>query len=400
MVAQVSPDLCQGPSHPSSESPLERARHELQREWRMRAALEALYELAGADGVVLLTGGVRGWAETLGCSPGWPRKLLAELERRTFVDGVEIYPGEGGLVAEVHLFPVPQRSVIDQRPPAATRPAPPEIAGSHQDATQHVPDSISDRSPPTPPNKVLNHDSMQQQQHAHARVAEGLEGPERSVLSRLLRADFPDAAPALLATWEADPAVDLTDAAYAALAGRPEATAEEWAIDLARAKDRPEVETPIAFVLAIWAGGGRVSPRRSSPLVERPQQAARRQVAPSPAPARPDPAPPPAPRRLDDAAPPTVPRASPAERERLRLLQFALGQLQAVYSSKDLMDWGLNRAQVAQVADGAAVISLPGYDQRRPPQKLLDAFRRVCRDALRVGRVELVDPAAYAAAAD
>lgn len=128
---------------------------ELRGHQRKFTAYLQLLGLAGGDGVAVLTGGVRGWAEALGCSPGWPRQLLSDLEERGLI-GVEFYPGEGGLVAEVDLRPSADRSLIESAP---AEPEPEPERGSHQDAEPRSADSISDRSPPTPPH-VEDHDSM------------------------------------------------------------------------------------------------------------------------------------------------------------------------------------------------------------------------------------------------
>lgn len=230
---------------------------------------------------------------------------------------------------------------------------------------------------------------MQQQQHAHAhdpRVAEA------GFLTGLLLREHPSADRALLSAWEADPRVNDCKAAAAALGGFPTATLGAWQTDLAAAEDRPTTEWPVGLVLATWARGERVTPRRSA-VVERPSF-----TPPKPRAAPEPPLAPPPPRSAAPPEPP--PRVLPAEREQMRRLQLALGVVREQFTSKDLMDWGLNRAAVADVAGGAAVITLPGFARLPPPSPLLSLFRRACRDALQVQRVEIVDPAAYAAAAD
>lgn len=247
------------------------ARLDLRRYPATRDGYERLCELADASGVVLLTGGVRGWAETIGCSYGYPKTMLRQLEGLGYVDGIEYYPGEGGLVAEVHLHR-PDRSLIESEPPLPVERVH-EIP--HQDAGEESADRSLIESPHTP--LYGTHDSKQQQQHEAHTVSAGTD----RVLTQQLLAEFPQADRALLAAWEANPRVNKLDAAREALAGFPRATLSDWQTDLANAEAARArgIAWPEGLVLACWSRGERVSPPRSkapSPPPERPTRPVQR----------------------------------------------------------------------------------------------------------------------------
>jgi hypothetical protein len=234
---------------------------DLNRSAQLKGALR-IYALAGTDGVAVLNGGVRGWAEALGCGRSYPKVLFGELERLGIIHGVEFYPGEGGQVAEVYLEPAAD-SITDQ----ALAPALPPDGhdGSHQDAECHA----ADRSLIEPPHTPLygtDHD-LKQQQHAANPKSDIADEP--GMTGRLLRQEFPQVDQALIAAWEADPRVD-TEAAAKALCGQPEATLELWHAQIAAAERRRGIDTPIGLVLAIWGCGKLVnSPRAQSRPPER-----------------------------------------------------------------------------------------------------------------------------------
>jgi hypothetical protein len=105
---------------------------------------------------------------------------------------------------------------------------------------------------------------LQQQQHAHARdnaIADSVQ--PGTVLTRLLRTEFPGSDAALLAAWAANPQVNDCKAARDALAGYPKATLADWMTDLAAAEERPNSSWPVGLVLACWSWGERVTPRRA-----------------------------------------------------------------------------------------------------------------------------------------
>lgn len=245
----------------------------------------ALRDLAGADGVAVLRGGVRGWAEAMGCSAAYPKRIFAELEAAGLIAGLEFYPARGGQVVEVHLTST--RSMIesvDTSPPADDLPP-------HQDAATR---SMIE-SPPHPP--MRNHESMQQQQHGDA-VACSTEpegGAGDGLMTRLLLDEFPGADLALLAAWEADPFVNDCKAARDALAGFPAARLTDWRTDLRAAEDRPTSRWPPGLVLAAWARGERITPARAAGPPASPAPRQRGRAVPPP-PAAPEPPPP------DDAA--------------------------------------------------------------------------------------------------
>lgn len=241
-----------------------------------------LFELASASGVAILTGGVRGWAEALGCGLSYPKILFAELEALEIIAGVEYFPGEGGQVAEVHLLQ--PDSITDQRERTFGLPAAGDA--SHADAVDEAPDRSLIVPPRTP--HVDDHESMQQQ-HAHVRE----NSKPDSTLTRFLLREVPGADVALLNAWEANPQVNDCKAARDALISSPGATLADWRADLAAAEDRPSTAWPVGLVLACWARGERVTPRRTPPVVT------------------------PTPRQRDGRAGPSAPRAPslPNDRE-------------------------------------------------------------------------------------
>ncbi|NTU85107.1 MAG: hypothetical protein HGA45_38065, partial [Chloroflexales bacterium] len=201
-----------------------------------------------------LHGGVRGWAETLGCAAGYPKMLFRLLEQYGYVAGVDYYPGAGGQVVAVQLARPDDHPVIVSAPPTGPAPA----AEAHQDAAADPPVRSVIESPHTP--LYGTHESLQQQQHAREDTE-----PD-TALTQLLRAEFPRADAALLAAWEANPQVNDCKAARDALLGFPTATCANWQADLAAAEDRPTVAWPVGLVLACWAQGERVTPRRAAPV--------------------------------------------------------------------------------------------------------------------------------------
>lgn len=374
----------QGASQSRRFEQLQRARRELRREWAMLAGLEQLYELAGSDGVVVLSGGVRGWAGVLGCSLGWPKKLLLELERRNFIAGIEFYPGEGGQVAEVHLFAdsISDRSEAPAETPAAARPVEAEDRGSHQDAELRSADSISDRSPPNPPCGT-DHDSSQQQQHAHTLSRE--DDPTGGRLARLLRQSFPQADRALIEAWAADPRIDDVKAAHDALAGFPRATLADWRADLAAAEERAGIDTPPGFVLAIWSRGGRVTPPRGRPASRRRRQEVEAHVAPPAKPRAPAPEPPAETALLVEEPPAPRPRPAPAH----PAWPAALGEARELLGRQEYNAW-LLQAQLLGVEGNVARIAVPTPGGLTLPQRITAAIRRACMNWLGVHQVQIV----------
>lgn len=252
------------------------ARLDLRRYPAARDAYELLCELADASGTVTLSGGVRGWSEALGCSRGYPKALFALLEEMGYIDGIDYYPGEGGQVAEIHLRAPADRSLIESEPS-------PGHEAPHQDAVNDSLDRSLIESPQTPLYGT-DHESKQQQQHGRAHA--GVAVPDRAFLTAFLLREFPQADPALIAAWQADPRVDDLTMAHQALTGFPAATLTDWRTDLALAEKRDDVGRLVGFVLAIWSKGGRVTEdrRTSRPppsLAERAQAKHRQAVVPS-----------------------------------------------------------------------------------------------------------------------
>ncbi len=233
-------------------------------------ALVRLHCLAGADGVAVLRGGVRGWAEELGCSLGYPRQLLAELESAGLIGGLDIYPARGGRVAEVHIDP--KRSMIESpdTPPAVTDPPP------HQDAE---PRSMIE-SPPHPP--MWNHDLKQQQQCAEPEsdTPAGSDGADRWVAWALRT--FPND-PALVRAIFSHPEANF-EAARNLFAARPDLNLAQWKAEIAKASDLEHIQRPWGLVVSQLTVGRQIAPRRSrqSSRSGRADRAARRD-APSPA---------------------------------------------------------------------------------------------------------------------
>jgi hypothetical protein len=312
-----------------------------------------LYQLAGADGVTILTGGVRGWSAALGCGLSYPKILFAELEALEII-GVEFYPGEGGQVAEIHLQQAEPiaRSIADQPPPAEPTSVTHEIP--HQDAVEDPPDRSLIATPQTPLYGT-NHESKQQQ---HDRAREDAK-PDRAFLTEVLLAEFPGADRALLAAWQADPYVNNCSAAVAALAGSPRATLADWRVDLAAAQDRPGVGWPGGLVLAAWSRGERITPRRQA----LPPPAPRGRAAPPAESAealraalRTSPA-------LQPRSEPSPARASPpGPSPGLRQLwRAAIGTLRAQIPPGEFDNW-LRGLDLVALADGAATLRAPSAE--------------------------------------
>lgn len=298
----------------------------------MRAGLEALHELAGADNVVTLTGGVRGWAEILGCSPSWPKTLLHELERRNFIAGVEIYPGEGGLVAEVYLLQATTttttRSVIESAPIPDAADEPAEIAVPHQDAKSDPTDSISDRTPPTPPH-VVHDESMC---GGGGEIAHPCELADQDLPAYRELLDLGVGRPEAEALA---PLTSLVQIRYLVASGRREP-----------ARDLP------AWVVA-GIRDGRRPPQHLAPLVAK-RQAAPPPVAPAPAPA--EPAPPPDDAPLLAASPPAPPPpADPARRRFQMAAEWALMELRRRVTRQERDAW-LHGLRIEPGDDGDAVL--------------------------------------------
>lgn len=321
---------------------------------KQRAA-RRLRDRMDSRGRVTLAGGIRGWTEVLQCGLSRPRDMLEEMSSDEAI-GLDIAREPGGWVAHIVVliaFAPPDRSPITEPPsPAPSSPPEPEITAPHQEAVNDSADR-SGIKPPQTPHVVHDSESMQQQQHARAHEATRFreEAPNRGYLTEQLLAAFPQADRGLLAAWETHLGVNLVAAAHKALAGRPRATAAEWAEDLRLAEDDRGADFPPGFVLSIWADGGRVTPRRRT-LASRVQQraganhpAARELVDPEAA-ARwmaeqgisvslgsqrlgPEPEPPPRPARAPDpppsAAPPS-PAAPPPIVPRPQLLRPLPGE--------------------------------------------------------------------------
>jgi hypothetical protein len=240
-----------------SQSPyyVESARIDLRRYPAARDAYEQLCELADASGVITLEGGVRGWAQTLGCALGYPKKLLAQLEAAGYVAGVEFYPGEGGQVAEVHLVapahdqPLinasPDRSLIHQAPAPAPGLAPSPIP--HQDAKSPAPaasgvtrpDRSLIESPQTPRYGTKDSESMCGGGGGGGRMRESDQGDQTPEHQAIRQALIEFGVPA-------DVAEDLAPRATLAQLANLQASAAERAAD------------PVAWVIAgVRAGRGK-----------------------------------------------------------------------------------------------------------------------------------------------
>jgi hypothetical protein len=196
---------------------------------------------------VILRGGVRGWANDLQVSEGSPRRILQALTERGKISVA--YHNDG--IADVYLVEANDRSTITSEPEEDDQ----SISTPHQEAISDA----SDRStidPPHTPHEVYL-DSRQQQQHGDTK-------PDRTFLVRHLAATFPRADPRLFARWQADEQISV-ETAFDALNGFPTASLADWQKDLAAAKDRDQVTTPVGLVLALWARGERVGPPRPRP---------------------------------------------------------------------------------------------------------------------------------------
>lgn len=242
---------------------------DLNRPSQLRAALR-LYQLAGADGVAVLTGGVRGWSETLGCGRSYPKVLFAELEQLEIVEGVEFYAGEGGQVAEVHLTPAD--SITDQTSPPA--PSADDHAPPHQDAENHAADRSVIATPHTPLYGT-DHDLTQQQQYARNAEPDmptGRGGADYWVAWAL--STFPNE-PTLIRAVFLHPQANFTTARNL-FSARPDLTLAQWEAELKKASELDHIKRPWGLAVSQLTVGQEIAPIRAAPA-RRPPDGQRRQ---------------------------------------------------------------------------------------------------------------------------
>lgn len=230
---------------------------DLNRPAQLRAAMR-LYQIAGGDGIAVLTGGVRGWAEHLGCGRGYPKQLFAELEAVGVILGIEYYPGDGGQVAEVNLRRAAD-SITDPSTPAEI--VPPDHDRSHQDAV----DDPTIRSLIVSPHTPLygtDHDLKQQQQCANPEPDIAPTDGADVWVAWAVRT-YPND-PALIRAIFLHPEASL-EAARNLFAARPDLTLPMWRAELAKAEALRHIQRPWGLAVSQLTVGKQIAPIRAAP---------------------------------------------------------------------------------------------------------------------------------------
>lgn len=232
--------------------------------------LSRLRRLVGDGRSITLEGGVRGWAEWLGCARGYPKVILAKLVECGFATITYGERGSGTVTITV-MPPRELRSTVDHNdhdphisdPVAAGRARPanennalpsdhPMIdqASNPDSAHQHAQNADSARS--TIDQPILYESCMQQQQNSQPESAQP---------------DLPAATRAALV------ALNASDDEIQAIAEViPSLTVAQLRAEIAKAESRPGVHTPVGLALFALANNSRVTAARKPPERGKPRQ--------------------------------------------------------------------------------------------------------------------------------